>query len=62
MLRRLFSNRRGFIRSALAVPGIGLSAQTAAAQRKRRAANRNVLAELGVRDRAAATARGESRR
>ena len=48
MLRRLFSNRRGFMRSALAVPGIGLSAQTAAAQRKRRTANRDVLAELGV--------------
>lgn len=49
MLRRLFSDRRGFIRSALAVPGIGLSAQTATAQRKRRTANRDVLAELGVR-------------
>ena len=49
MLRRLFSDRRGFIRSALAVPGIGLTAQTAAAQRKRRTANRDVLAELGVR-------------
>lgn len=49
MLRGLFSNRRGFMRSALAVPGIGLSAQTATAQRKRRAAGRDVLAELGVR-------------
>ncbi len=49
MLRGLFSDRRGFMRSALAVPGIGLSAQTAAAQRRRRAAGRDVLAELGVR-------------
>lgn len=49
MLRGLFSDRRGFMRSALAAPGIGLSAQTATAQRKRRTANRNVLAELGVR-------------
>lgn len=49
MLRGLFSDRRGFMRSALAVPGIGLSAQTATAQRRRRAAGRDVLAELGVR-------------
>ncbi len=49
MLRGLFSDRRGFMRSALAVPGIGLGAQTAAAQRRRRAAGRDVLAELGVR-------------
>ena len=49
MLRRLFSDRRGFMRSALTVPGIGLAAQTAAAQRKRRTADRDVLAQLGVR-------------
>ena len=49
MLRGLFSDRRGFMRSALAVPGIGLIAQSAAAQRKRRPAGRDVLAELGVR-------------
>jgi len=49
MLRRLFSNRRGFMRSALAVPGIGMVGQSAAARGKRRAADRDVLAELGVR-------------
>ena len=49
MLRRPYSNRRGFIRSALAVPGVGVTAQSALAQRKRRPARRDVLAELEVR-------------
>ena len=49
MLRKPYSSRRGFMRSALAVPGVGVTAQSAMAQRKRRAANRNVLSELGVR-------------
>ena len=49
MLRRPYSNRRGFIRSALAVPGVGVTAQSARAQRKRRPARRDVLAELEVR-------------
>jgi L-seryl-tRNA(Ser) seleniumtransferase len=37
------------MRSALAVPGIGVAAQSAGARGKRRAADRDVLAELGVR-------------
>ena len=48
MLRKPYSNRRIFIRSALAAPGVGLTAQSAMAQRKRRPARRDVLAELGV--------------